>query len=215
MNWGPRRFVKQMFKTGEKKKKRSNGRLFPQKRLETVVHRALGRCTARPCFYTKQIEGYHLVAILHVAFLFIAISPLQVCLCSRRIDVYTVYARSFFFVTSSELMRPLFLVYMYVLHCHVNLGNHVLESATSSINVVRDVRILSDLLMAIIQLTLSIYSLRTNDRASLQTEMRTSVVTPLIVSTFKFVFSSSGPVHSFLRQDYVNTKSLFSNPSIM
>ena len=135
------------------------------------MNRALGQCTARPCLYTKQIEGYHLVAILHVAFLFIAISTLQVCLCSQRVDVYTVYARSFFFVISSELMRLLLLVYVYVLHCHVNSGNHVLESATSSINVVRDVRILSDLLMPTIQSTLSIYSLRTNDRASLQTEI--------------------------------------------
>ena len=54
----------------QEKKKRCNGRLFPQKWVETVVNRVLGQCTARPCFYTKQIEGYHLVAILYRAFLF-------------------------------------------------------------------------------------------------------------------------------------------------
>ena len=89
------------------------------------------------------------------------------------------------------------------------------EFAFSSIVVVLDVRILSDLPMPTIQLTLSDYSLRTNDRASLQTDIRTGIITPLIASIFKFVFSSSGPVPSFLSQDYLNKKSLFSNPSIM
>ena len=64
------------------------------------------------------------------------------------IPIYsTVCVRSFFFMIIPELMCFLFLVYMYVLHCHVNSGNHVFEFAMSSIVIVLDVRILSDLLM--------------------------------------------------------------------
>ena len=88
----------------------------------------------------------------------------------------TVYVHSFFFMIIPELMRLLFLVYMYVLHCHVNSGNHVFVFAMSSIVIVLDVRILSDLLMPTIHLALSDYSLQTNDRACLQTEIRVSCV---------------------------------------
>ena len=59
-----------------------------------------------------------------------------------------MYATSVFFVVILELMLLMFLVYVYVLHCRVNSGNHVFGFAVSSIVAVLDVLIHSDLLIA-------------------------------------------------------------------
>ena len=82
-------------KRSKQEEKRCKVRLFPQKRVGTLVNRALTRCKARPCLFTRESKVNHLASVLHVHFLFCCHLYATRLLMSTACKL-TVYTRSFF-----------------------------------------------------------------------------------------------------------------------